>query len=554
MLQGLMQDDFELTIDAIRRRLDGCYGDAEVITLREDGPDHSSYREVAGRVHRLAHALDRLGVSAGDRVGTFAWNDQRHLELYFAAPCMGAVLHTVNVRLFPEQIAYVIDHAGDEVVFVDAALVSLLAPLVESCPRVRHWVVMCDGPLPADAASLPGALSYEELLAAAGEDQFDFPELDERQAAALCYTSGTTGDPKGVLYSHRAIALHSTAMCMADSLGLSADDRLLAIVPMFHVNAWGLPYSAALTGATLLMPGPHLQGEPLARLIETERATLLAGVPTVLSGLLEQVDRHGGDLSSLRGGICGGAAVSRALMEGFERHGIRILQAWGMTETAPLLTVARPAPDREHGGEAEWADRLSAGRLSPWVEARVVSDAGIEPADGEAVGEIEVRGPWVASSYYRLADGGEKFTADGWLRTGDIGTVDRRGFVCLTDRAKDLIKSGGEWISSVELETELLSHPCVREAAVIAIPDERWSERPLACVVFADGEATEPEALRGHLASSFARWQLPDAFAFVGEIPKTSVGKLDKKELRRRFADGELTIERIGEREVECAS
>ncbi len=547
-----MQDDFELTIGAIRRRLDGIYGDGEVVTLREDGPDHSSYREVGERVNGLARVLERLGVGAGDRVGSFAWNSQRHLELYFAVPCIGAVLHTINVRLFPEQIAYVIDHAGDEVVFVDDSLLPLVAPLAERCPKVRHWVVMGEGPLTEQALDLPGACSYEQLLAEAGSDSFDFPAIDERAAAALCYTSGTTGNPKGVLYSHRAIALHSTAMCMADSLGLSVADRLLAIVPMFHVNAWGLPYSAALTGATLLMPGPHLQGAPLARLIEAEGATLLAGVPTVLTALLEHVDRHGGDLSSLRGGICGGAAVPRSLIEGFERHGIPILQAWGMTETAPLLTVARPAPGTT--GDAEWADRLSAGRLSPWVEARVVSDSGVEPADGEAVGEIEVRGPWVASAYYGGDDDGEKFSADGWLRTGDIGTIDGRGFVRLTDRAKDLIKSGGEWISSVELETELLGHPCVREAAVIAIPDERWSERPLACVLFADGERTEPWALRAHLGASFARWQLPDSFAFVEEIPKTSVGKIDKKELRRRFAAGELAVERAGEREAECAS
>jgi fatty-acyl-CoA synthase len=543
VLEGLMQNDFQLTVPAIARRLESCYGDREVVTLKEDGPAHTTYADVSQRVSRLARALKRLGVEPGERVGTFAWNSQRHLELYLAVPGTGAVLHTVNIRLFPEQIAYVINHAADRVVFVDDSLVPLIAPLVDQLPRVRHWVVMGDGPIPE---GLPGAVAYEALLEDAGAGEHDFAGIDERQAAALCYTSGTTGNPKGVLYSHRSIALHSTAMCMADGLGLSAADRLLAIVPMFHVNAWGLPYSAALTGATLLMPGPHLQGEPLARLIEIEGATLVAGVPTVLSGLLAHVESHGGDLSSLRGGICGGAAVPRSLMEGFERHGVRILQAWGMTETSPLLTVARPAEGRE--GEQEWADRLTAGRLGPWVEARIVDDHGVQPHDGEATGEVEVRGPWVASAYFDDPEGGADKFRDGWLRTGDIGAIDPRGFVRLTDRAKDLIKSGGEWISSVELENELACHPQVREAAVIAMPDERWSERPLACVVLEAGADVGPGELRGHLEGTFARWQLPDSFALVDEVPKTSVGKFDKKVLRRRLADGDLevvTVERV---------
>jgi fatty-acyl-CoA synthase len=536
MLEGLMQNDYQLTIPAIARRLDSCYGDREVITLREDGPAHSTYSQVSERVARLTRVLEHLGVQPGERVGTFAWNNQRHLELYLAVPSIGAVLHTVNVRLFAEQIAYVINHAGDRVMFVDDSLVPLIAPLVDELPNVRHWVVMGDGPVPD---GLPGAVSYEELLAGAGAGAADVSRIDERQAAALCYTSGTTGNPKGVLYSHRSIALHSTAMCMADGLALSAADRLLAIVPMFHVNAWGLPYSAALTGATLLMPGPHLQGEPLARFIEVEEATLLAGVPTVLAALLAYVDSHGGDLSSLRGGLCGGAAVPRSLMEGFERHGVRILQAWGMTEASPLLTVARPAAGG--GPDEEWADRLSAGRLSPWVDARIVGDDVVQPHDGDATGEVEVRGPWIASAYFDDADGADKFS-DGWLRTGDIGTIDSRGYVRLTDRAKDLIKSGGEWISSVELENALCGHPQVSEAAVIAMPDDRWSERPLACVVLEAGADVGPAELRGHLEGTFARWQLPDSFAFIAEVPKTSVGKFDKRVLRRQLADGELDV------------
>ncbi|MFN8150659.1 MAG: long-chain fatty acid--CoA ligase [Solirubrobacterales bacterium] len=538
MLEGLMQNDFQLTIPAIARRLDSCYGDSEVITLREDGPDHVDFATVSERVSRLARALDTFGIEPGDRVGTFAWNNQRHFELYFAVPSVGAVLHTVNVRLFPEQIAYVIHHAGDRVVFIDDSLVPAILPLLDQLPNVERWVVMGEGRIPD---GLPNAVAYEELLEDAGPGSYDFPEIDERQAASLCYTSGTTGNPKGVLYSHRSIALHSTTSCMTDSIGLSAADRLLAIVPMFHVNAWGLPYSAALTGTDLIMPGPFLQGPPLARLIEIERATLIAGVPTVLSALLDHVEREGGDLSSLRGGICGGAAVPRSLMEGFERHGVEILQAWGMTETAPLLSIARPPAGRE--GEESWSDRVTAGRVSPWVEARIVGDDGLAPHDGEAVGEVQVRGPWVASAYYRPDEGADEEKFDGeWLRTGDIGAVDPRGFVRLTDRAKDLIKSGGEWISSVELETSIAEHPSVREAAVIAIPDDRWSERPLACVVLKEGREASPAEIREHLGDSFARWQLPDSFAFVEEIPKTSVGKLDKKVLRADFAEGRLPV------------
>jgi fatty-acyl-CoA synthase len=384
-----------------------------------------------------------------------------------------------------------------------------------------------------DVDALPGALSYEQLLEEAGPGDYAWPDVQERAAAALCYTSGTTGNPKGVLYSHRSVSLHSSAICMADAVGLSSADRVLAIVPMFHVNAWGLPFGAALTGAALLMPGPFLQGEPLARCVEAERATLVAGVPTVLAALLQHVDTNGGDLSSLRGGICGGSAVPRTLMEGFERHGVRILQAWGMTETSPILTVARP-PAGADDGEEHWAYRTTQGRMVPWTEIRL----------SEGVNEIEARGPWVAARYYEDPSGDDKFTDDGWLRTGDIGELDDQGYVRITDRAKDLIKSGGEWISSVEVETLLIDHPAVLEAAVIAMPDERWGERPLACVALAEGNAVSCEQLREHLSAGLARWQLPDAFAFISEVPKTSVGKFDKKALRRALADGDLAIER----------
>jgi acyl-CoA synthetase (AMP-forming)/AMP-acid ligase II len=527
MLEGLMQNDFQLNVGAIRRRLNACYPDQEVVTATADGLQRASYGDVAARVDRLGRVLERLGVERGDRVATFAWNSQRHFELYLAVPSYGAVLHTLNIRLFPDQVSYIVGHADDQVIFVDGSLVEALAKLAraDEFSRVRHYVVMGD----CDLDALPNALSYEELLEEAGEGAYDWPDMPERAAAALCYTSGTTGNPKGVLYSHRSVALHSTAQCLADGVGLSAADEVLVIVPMFHVNAWGLPFGAALTGAGLLMPAQFLQGEPLARMVEEEKPTLIAGVPTVLGALLEHVDKHGGDLSSLRGGVCGGSAVPRKLMEGFERHGVRVLQAWGMTETSPVCTVARPPVGVE--GEDEWRYRTTVGRTVPWVELRL----------SEEISEIEVRGPWIAARYYEDPSGDDKFE-DGWLSTGDIGEMEDHGYVRITDRSKDLIKSGGEWISSVEVETLLMGHPEVREAAVIGMPDERWSERPLACVALADGADVTPDQLREHLSSGLAKWQVPETFAFIDEVPKTSVGKFDKKVLRKRLADEELEL------------
>ena len=543
MLEGLMQNDFQLTVGAIRRRMAACHGAQEVVTLEETPapPSRATYAQVAERVDRLGRALEGLGVQAGDRVGTFGWNSQRHFELYLGVPSYGAVLHTINIRLFPDQIGYIVDHARDEVIFVDDSLAPALAKLARGFEGVRHYVVMGDGD--DGGLSRHGEVHrYEQLLEEAGDGAYDWPEVDERAAAALCYTSGTTGNPKGVLYSHRSVALHSTAVCMADSVGLTSADRVVAIVPMFHVNAWGLPFAAAMTGAGMIMPNRFVAAAPLARAIAQERATLVAGVPTVLSDLLRHADEQRPDLSSLRGGICGGAAVPRALMEGFERHGVRILQAWGMTETSPLCTVARPPAGLDDAGtEAHWEKRTSVGRIMPWVELRIVGDDGPAPWDGETTGEIEVRGPWIARSYYEDESGDDKFD-EGWLRTGDIGTVTPDGYVRITDRAKDLIKSGGEWISSVELETELMEHPSVLEAAVIAMPDERWSERPLACVVLADGEKPDPTGLRKHLASRMAGWQVPETFAFIDEVPKTSVGKFDKKVLRARLAAEELEL------------
>jgi fatty-acyl-CoA synthase len=535
-LQGLMQDDFALTLNHIRRRMRSCSPEAKVVTLAQpDVVERATFTEVSERIDRLARALRRLGVEQGDRIGTFAWNNQRHFELYFAVPCVGAVLHTLNIRLFEEQLTYIVNHAEDRVIFVDASLVPVLEKLAPSFDSVAQYVVMGDG----SAGSLPNALNYEDLLDQAGPGEFDYPELDERQAAALCYTSGTTGNPKGVLYSHRSISLHSTATLIRDGLGLCREDSVLAVVPMFHANAWGLPHGAAMAGADLILPDRFLAAEPLARLIDAERPTLMGCVPTIFADLLRYADEHPDvDLSSLSNATCGGSAVPRQLMKDFEeRHDVRIFQAWGMTETSPVATFSRPQ-EGEHG-DAYWNDRAKQGRPLPWVELRLIDGGGEVAWDGESTGEIEVRGPWIASGYFRELDGGEQFDA-GWLRTGDIAAVDEKGFVRITDRAKDVIKSGGEWISSVELENELMSHPDVVEAAVIAKPDERWSERPLCCVVLREQADTNAEDLVEHLRGRVAKWWLPDEFAFVSEIPKTSVGKFDKKVLRGRLADGAL--------------
>jgi fatty-acyl-CoA synthase len=537
-LRGLMQDDFPLTLHHIRRRMSVSSPDASVLTLTRPGTVQSAtFAELSERIDRLARVLERrLGVEQGQRIATFAWNNQRHFELYFAIPCVGAVLHTLNIRLFEEQLSYIVNHAEDRVIFVDDSLVPILEKLAPTFQTVEHYVVMGDG----DAGSLPNVLRYDELMEEAGAGGFEYPDVDERQAAALCYTSGTTGNPKGVLYSHRSISLHSTATLIRDGLGLSRSDRVLAVVPMFHANAWGLPHGAALAGADLLLPDRFLSAEPLAGLIAAERPTLMGCVPTIFADLLRFADEHPElDLSSLTNATCGGSAVPRQLMRDFEeRHSVNIFQAWGMTETSPVATFSRPA-EGEHD-ERYWDARAKQGRPLPWVELRLMDDDGAEVAwDGEATGEIEVRGPWIAARYFNDDADDEKFDA-GWLRTGDIAAVDADGFVQITDRAKDVIKSGGEWISSVELENEMMSHPDVVEAAVIAKPDERWAERPLCCVVLREGASTTAPDLVEHLRGRVAKWWLPDEFAFLAEIPKTSVGKFDKKVLRGNLSEGSL--------------
>src|SRR5436190_7237726 len=526
MLEGLVQHDFQLTIHHILRRMRNVHGSSEVVTLTESGTERATYAEVAERIDRLAGALDSLGVKQGDRVATFAWNSQRHLEAYYAVPCIGAVLHTLNIRLFTEQLIYVANHAEDQIVFVDDSLVPLLEKVADKLETVRHYVVMGDG----DAGSLPNVLRYEELLA----DQdpgYEYPELNDRQAAGLCYTSGTTGNPKGVLYSHRSNVLHAMAKCLTDAEAIGRNDCVLPVVPMFHANAWGFPYACTLMGASMVMPSRFVTAERIARAIESERVTVAGGVPTVWLDLLAHADRERPDLSSLRILVCGGSAVPESLMRAFdERHGVRIVQAWGMTETSPLASVSHPPVGLE--GDEELRSRARQGRPLPLVEARIVGDDGEEaPWDGETTGELEVRGPWIARDYYEDPSGAEKFD-DGWLRTGDIASMDPDGSIRISDRAKDVIKSGGEWISSVDLENAIMAHPAVREAAVIAMPHERWAERPLACVVLDEGASLTADELRGHLLDHVVKWWLPDEIAFVDEIPKTSVGKFDKKVLR----------------------
>jgi fatty-acyl-CoA synthase len=542
VLEGLMQNDFPLTLAHVLSRMRTVNAEAEVVTLTDDGKQRASFGEVVERVDRLAGALGALGISEGDRVATFAWNSQAHLECYLAIPCVGAVLHTLNIRLFAEQLEYIIEHAQDRIVFVDDSLVPVLEKVADKVDCVEQYVVIGDGP----TGSLEPVMRYEDLLASASPlAASDYPTVSERAAAAMCYTSGTTGNPKGVLYSHRSSVLHSMATGLADSLGISRADRILPVVPMFHANSWGLAYAAALFGASLVMPGRFLQAEPLVALIESEKVTFAGAVPTIWLDVLRYADEHGSDLSSLRSVVCGGAAVPRSLMQAFEeRHGVEVTQAWGMTETSPLGSIAHPPAGAS--GEERWSYKVSAGRVAPFVEARIVGPEGeVLPHDGSTTGELEVRGPWIASGYYEDPEGSRDRFDDGWLRTGDIASLDADGYIRISDRSKDVIKSGGEWISSVELEVELIGHPAVREAAVIAMPDERWSERPLACVVLEDGSDASVSELRDHLADRVAKWWVPDAFAFIDEVPKTSVGKFDKKVLRGRLSDGSLEVEAV---------
>ena len=531
-MKSTMQD-YPLTIASLYRRGRDIFGGSKVVTFQGQDSRRATFTDVAGRAEKLASALARLGIGEGDRVGTFSWNNQEHQEAYLAVPCMGAVLHTLNLRLAPEQLAWIVNHAEDRAIIVDGSLVPALAKIKDQLTTVEHFIVTGT----EDASALGEVLRYDDLIAAE-KPGFEWPELDERSAASMCYTTGTTGDPKGVVYSHRSVYLHSLAQWGAFSL--TEADRLLVIVPMFHVNAWGFPYTAWMLGADLLMPGRFLQADPLCNFIQQEQPTVAFGVPTVWSDVLRHVDANQRDLSSLRLVVCGGSAVPRSLMEQFQdRHGVRIIQAWGMTETSPVAAIAFPPRGIAGGEEMDWRSRT--GRVVAGVELRTVDDEGNTlPADGASVGEIEVRGPWIAGGYYRV-DSPDKFH-DGWLKTGDVGHVDAKGFVQITDRSKDVIKSGGEWISSVELETALVGHPDVLEATVVGVPDERWQERPLALVVLKEGANTTPDDLQAFLAVRVARWWVPERWAFVGEIPKTSVGKFNKKVVRAMYAEGRLPV------------
>ena len=535
MLESTMQDA-PLSINSLFEFGRRVFADSQVVTFEGEESRRASFAEVAARAEKLAAALDRLGVRPGDRVATFQWNNQEHMEAYFAVPCMGAVLHTLNIRLFPEQLGYVINHAEDDVILVDASLVPLLAAVVDDLDKRPTFILVGEG----DASALGDVLHYEELLAAESGG-YDWPEIDERQAAAMCYTSGTTGNPKGVVYSHRSSVLHSMAATSAGTFGLTQEDRALMIVPMFHANAWGLPYATWQAGADIILPEKFLQAEPLCRLIAEEKPTFSGAVPTVWNDILRYGETEALDLSSLRMVACGGSAVPRSLMEKLqEKYGVRMIQAWGMTETSPLAAIAHPPRGYDPASEMDWRTRT--GRVSPGVELRIVDDEGKElPWDGESVGEIQVRGPWITGAYYK--DPSHDKFQDGWLRTGDVAHVDSLGFIQITDRAKDVIKSGGEWISSVELENEIMAHPGVVEAAVVGVPDERWDERPLACVVRAEAGKPEVAELTEFLAARVARWWLPERWTFIDEVPKTSVGKFDKKVLRAQHEKGELEIE-----------
>jgi fatty-acyl-CoA synthase len=533
-MKGLMQD-YQLNMPAILKRAEALFGKREVVTRLPDRSLHRyAYADFARRAKKLAVALQGLGISEGDRVATLCWNHHQHLEAYFGVPCFGAVLHTLNLRLHPDDLAYIVEHAGDRALILDESLLPLYEKFKDRVSLEHVIVVSESGDVP------DGMISYEELLDGADENDYSYPDVDENAAMGMCYTSGTTGRPKGVVYTHRAIYLHSLGHMLADTVGVSESDCILPVVPMFHANAWGLPYSAAFAGSGQVFPGPHLDPESLLELFQDEEVTLTAGVPTIWLGILQVLDKDPDryDLSALRAMLVGGAAAPRGMIEGFsKRHGLRVLQGWGMTETSPLATIASLRSEIREKDEDEHYDYMAkAGWPLPLVETRARGDEGLVPWDDRAMGEIEVRGPYVASAYYDNPEGADRFTEDGWLKTGDIVTIDELGYVRVQDRTKDLVKSGGEWISTVALENELMAHDAVAEAAVIAIPHEKWQERPLAVVVLKEDRNATRDELLAHLEPRFAAWWLPDRVEFVEEIPKTSVGKFKKSALRERFA------------------
>ncbi len=542
-LPGLMMD-YPLTMDRILEHSNRMYPQKKIYTKLADGSfHHYTYADLYKRAKRLGNVLDRLGVNAGDRVATFSWNNYQHLECYFGIPGSGAVCHTLNIRLSGEQLTYIINHADDKVIFVDYSLLPMMEAIADKIKGVKHFVLL--NAASGTPAKLPNLLYYEDLITRAS-DVFEWRSTNESMAMGLCYTSGTTGNPKGVLYSHRSMFLHTYAINLTNCFGLVASDVVLPVVPQFHAQAWGLPYACTMVGAEIVMPSMHLTPASLAETIEKMKVTVAAGVPTIWNGLYHELKSKARDLSSLRALIVGGAAMPRSLIEAFEKElKVNVVHAWGMTEMSPLGTVCQLQGQHAHFTDQDkWDIKATQGYPVSGVEIRIVDEAGLElPWDGTSVGELQVRGAWVAKRYFRQdpATVTEHFTKDEWFRTGDVASISAQGYMKITDRTKDLIKSGGEWISSVELENALVAHPKVKEAAVIAIPDEKWNERPLALIVPASADAApEQHELTLHLAQKFMKMWLPDKFIFVKEIPKTSVGKIDKKVLRQRDREGTL--------------
>ena len=550
-MKSTMQD-YPLTVTAILRRGESVYHDSKVTTVDtydaasgELATHTATYGELGENAARLAGALRRLGIDGDQRVGTFCWNHQEHLEAYLAIPSMGAVMHTLNIRLFPEQLTYVANHADDRIIIIDGSLIPLLCKVAGTLPNVQHFLVVGDGDQSMLTEAFPGttAHNYHEALQAESPTFAWKDDIDERSAAAMCYTSGTTGNPKGVAYSHRSTYLHSMASLGAPVLGINERDTLLIIVPMFHANAWGAPYSGFFGGADFVFPKQYLQAAPLAAMFAKLRPTVTMAVPTIWNDVWNYGERNDLDVSSLRWITAGGSAVPRVLMQRFkDKYDLQITQGWGMTETSPLGSLATPHKYAKPEDVMDYHDL--AGRMLPGIELRIATpDDEIAPWDGETIGEIEVRGSWVTGSYY-LDPTPEKFH-DGWLRTGDMGTLDSRGYLRITDRTKDVIKSGGEWVSSIDLENVIMAHPAVLEAAVIGIPDPRWDERPLACIVVREGTSTGEETvadLKAFLGERVAKWWIPERWTFIDAVPKTSVGKFDKKVLRAQHGDGNLVV------------
>ncbi|AMX83945.1 fatty-acid--CoA ligase [Geobacillus subterraneus] len=525
-----------LNISMMLERAEMFFPKKQVISRMKGGVVRHTYKEIGARTRRLASVLKQLGVEVGDRVGTFAWNHHRHLEAYFAIPGIGAVLHTINIRLSAQHIAYIINHADDRVLLIDDDLLPAIEAVKDEIPNVRAFIIMTDADeLPE--TTLSPVYHYEKLLAE-GDPTFPFfKDLDEYQPAGMCYTSATTGNPKGVVYTHRSTVLHAMALGLADTQGLCERDVIMPVVPMFHVNAWGLPFAATWFGSTIVMPGPAFTPKVLAELIDAERVTITAGVPTIWLGLLQELEKGNYDVKSLTRVICGGSAAPKGVIRAFEeKYGIPFIHAYGMTETSPLVLVSRPKSYQDALSYEEKLDiRAKQGLLAPGLEMKVIGQNGPVRWDGQEMGELCLRGPWIAAEYYNDDRTKDAFR-DGWLHTGDVVTVDEEGFVKIVDRTKDVIKSGGEWISSVDLENALMAHEAVFEAAVVAVPHPKWQERPIACVVLKEGKRVTKEELYDFLRPQFTKWWLPDDIVFLDEIPKTSVGKFLKRKLRDEMA------------------